>query len=151
MCIVGWSKYLVILFHFSLGVSAQCDENFNCNFSGCPGTNLTCYCSVQSDVLSWWDNRTLCWSSINSSAAEVFCITIHRNQTTTNRPEFNVTAEVVATNLTGFTSRLVRQSISTELSGSEIRCSHSGSVCSRDQNFTLLVTGCQGNGISVNQ
>ena len=140
--IVSWSKNLLVL--FSLGVSAQCDEMFNCTFSGCPRTNLTCYCSVQNNVTVLW------WSSINISGA-VDCITIGKNQMMPpNRPE-NVSAEVVDRTSNGFTSRLVWQSVSTEVNGSEIGCFHSSSICSRDQNlnFTLLVTGCQGNGIVI--
>ena len=68
----------------------------------------------------------------------------------TNRSE-NVSAEVVDRTSNGFTSKLVWQSVGTELNGSEIGCSHSQSVCSRDQNSTLLVTGCQGNGIGIKQ
>ena len=138
---------VIFLFNFSLGVSAECDEKFNCTFSGCPGTSLTCYCSVQNNVTILW------WSSITISGAENFpCIGIDRNQMgPRNLPEFNVTAEVVNRILNGFTSELVWSSVSTELSGSEIGCSHSQSVCSRDQNFTLLVTGCQGNGIGMKQ
>ena len=63
----------------------------------------------------------------------------------------NVSAEVIDRTSNGFTSRLVWQSVSTEVNGSDIGCSHSQSVCSRDQNFTLLVTGCQGNGIGIKQ
>ena len=120
---------------------------FNCTFSGGPGTNLTCYCSVQNNVTVLW------WSSINISGAENFdCFSIDRNQMgPRNLPEFNMTAEVVNRTLNGFISKLVWSSVSTELSGSEIGCSHSLSGCRRDQNFTLLVTGCQGNGIVIKQ
>ena len=63
----------------------------------------------------------------------------------------NGTAEVAARSSDAFTSKLVLSSISTELNGTEIGCFHS--ACSTDQNlnFTLLVTGCQGNGIRVIQ
>ena len=63
----------------------------------------------------------------------------------------NGTAEVAARGSDAFTSKLVWSSISTELNGTEIGCSHLRSICSTDQNlnFTLLVTGCQGNGIRV--
>ena len=68
----------------------------------------------------------------------------------TNLPE-NVSAEVIDRTSNGFTSKLVWQSVSTEVNGSEIGCSHSSRICSRDQNLniTLLVTGCQGNGIGI--
>ena len=139
MCMIRTLKWN---FHnFSLGVSAQCDENFNCTFSGCPGTNLTCCCSVQSYIL-WW-------SSNNISGAENFCIPIGKNQTDSNRSQLDVVVEVANRSSEGFISKLVWSSISTELNGTVIGCSHSQSVCSRDRNFTLLVTGCQGNGIRI--
>lgn len=126
--------------NFFLGVSAQCDEHFNCTFSGCAGTDLTCYCSLESEVL-WW-------VTANNSC----CITIDKNQMTpTILSCLNGTAEVAARSSDAFTSKLVLSSISTELNGTEIGCSHSANICSTDQNlnFTLLVTGCQGNGIRV--
>ena len=138
--IVGLSKNLVtFLFNFSLGALAQCDKMFNCTFSGCSGTNLTCYCSVQSNVLAWWDSNN------------TFCTTVHKNSMPSN-PSDNVSIETVATNSTGLTSKLVWRSISTKLNGNVIGCSRNLS-CSADQNpnFTLFVTGCQGNSISVKQ
>ena len=138
------------LFTFSLGVIAQSDANFNCTFSECAGEHLTCYCSVPSgDVLHWWGSNNI---STNES---LFCIAIDSNQmTATRRQALNVVAQMVDKNSSGgFTSKLMRQNISTELNNTVIGCSRSlnmDSICrpsSTDQNpnFSLSVTVCQGN------
>ena len=143
------------LFTFSLGVIAQSDANFNCTFSECAGELLTCYCSVPSDILHWWGSNNI------STTEYLFCIPIDHNQTNaTRRPDLNVVAEVLdRTSSGGFTSRLVRQNISTELNNTVIGCSRSqnmDSICrpsSTDQNpnFSLAVTVCQGNDNSGKQ
>ena len=100
------------------------------------------------------------WGSNNISTTEsLFCIAIDSNQMdATRRPALNVVAEVFHRSSSGgFTSRLVRQNISTELNNTVIGCSRSeNSICtpsSTDQNpnFSLSVTVCQGNNNSRKQ
>ena len=116
-----------------LVVTAQEVENFSCDFSGCIGEDMFCYCSVPGGPLYWWDGNS--------------CITLVNNSGQT-RDEANVVAEVVAVSPSGgFTSRLTRSNISTELNGTEIGCFRtncSPSSTSRNSSFTLLVQTCRG-------
>ena len=120
-----------------LVVKAQEVDNFNCTFSECAGVNIVCYCSVPNDPLIWWDGNS--------------CITITHDSNPRN--ETNVFAEVVATSSSGgFTSKLTRRNISTELNGTEIGCSQSQidedtctpSRTDQSSSFTLNVQSCQG-------
>ena len=143
------------LFTLSLGAIAQSDANFNCTFSECAGELLTCYCSVPSGILHWWGRNKI------STTESLFCISIDRNQTeATRRSDLNVVAEVVDRSSSGgFTSRLVRQNISTELNNTVLGCSRSqnmDSICrpsstDLNPNFSLAVTVCQGNDNSGKQ
>ena len=120
-----------------LVVKAQEVDNFNCTFSECAGENIVCYCSVPNDPLFWWDGNS--------------CITITYDSNPT-RDEPNVVAEVVATSPSGgFTSKLTRRNISTELNGTEIGCFQPQNDCTcnsscASQNFTFMlnVQSCQG-------
>ena len=91
----------------------------------------------------------------------MFCISIDRNQmNATRRSDLNVVAEVVDRSSSGgFTSRLVRQNISTELNNTVLGCSRSQNmdiICrpsstDLNPNFSLAVTVCQGNDNSGKQ
>ena len=119
-----------------LAVKAQEIDNFNCTFSECAGENIVCYCSVPNDPLIWWDGNS--------------CITITHDSNPRDEP--NVFAKVVATSSSGgFTSKLTRRNISTELNGTEIGCfqPQNDSTCSSSrasQNFSFMlnVQSCQG-------
>lgn len=116
-----------------LVVTAQEVESFSCDFSGCVGEDMVCYCSVPGGPLYWWDGNS--------------CIT-HVNNSGQTRDEPSVVAEVVANNASGgFTSKLTRRNISAELNGTEIGCFRttcSPSSASQNSSFTLLVQTCRG-------
>jgi len=123
-------------------VETQSDEDFNCTFSGCVGENVVCYCSLQNDVIHWWDDgATFCGITMFSNSME----TIDPDQA-----RYRVEVVSGSTCPTGgaFTSKLTLN-VSTELNDTEIGCTSSRLNSCRpsnsDQNsVTLLVKDCQG-------
>ena len=99
---------------------------------------MVCCCSVAGGILYWWDgNSGFCSRTV-----------VIASNPQTDEP----TVEVVANSPSGgFTSKLTRRNISTELNGTEIGCSQSqiDSTCrplntSQNSSFTLLVQTCRG-------
>ena len=130
-----------LLHNFPYSLKAQEVENFSCVFSECAGEDIVCNCSVPNDPLFWWDGN------------HGFCSITILHDSNPTRAEPDVVAEVVANSPSGgFTSRLTRRNISTELSGTEIGCSQSqidSTTCrpsstSQNSSFTLIVQSCQG-------
>ena len=134
----NWSVGTIFL-TLPLVVTAQEVENLSCDFSGCVGEDMVCYCSVAGGILYWWDrNSGFCRRTI-----------VNDSNPTTDEPIVEVVDKSPSG---GFTSKLTRRNISNELNGIEIRCSQSPidqvtcrpSRTSRNSSFTLFVRTCQG-------